>query len=99
MIMYNYDDLVEIERDESGMISYISAKIIPIDKINDGEYALIYSYVTYSDKFIEYMENSISDFENILPFYKANIIFDNEFIPEQGCLKIKKIISLQTNFF
>ena len=70
----------------------LSAKIIPIDKINDGEYALIYSYVTYSDKFIEYMENSISDFENILPFYKGNIIFDNEFIPEQGCLKIKKII-------
>lgn len=33
MIMYNYDDLVEIERDESGMISYISAKIIPINEL------------------------------------------------------------------
>ena len=33
MIMYNYDDLVEIERNESGMISYISAKIIPINEL------------------------------------------------------------------
>lgn len=33
MIMYNYDDLVDIERDESGMISYISAKIIPINEL------------------------------------------------------------------
>lgn len=33
MIMYNYDDLVEIKRDESGKISYISAKIIPINEL------------------------------------------------------------------
>lgn len=33
MIMYNYDDLVEIERDESGEISYISAKMIPINEL------------------------------------------------------------------
>lgn len=33
MIMYNYDDLVEIEKDESGIISYISAKIIPINEL------------------------------------------------------------------
>lgn len=33
MIMYNYDDLVEIQRDESGKISYISAKIIPINEL------------------------------------------------------------------
>ena len=33
MIMYNYDDLVEIARDESGTISYISAKIIPINEL------------------------------------------------------------------
>lgn len=33
MIMYNYDDLVDIQRDENGMISYISAKIIPINEL------------------------------------------------------------------
>ena len=33
MIMYSYDDLVEIQRDESGKISYISAKIIPINEL------------------------------------------------------------------
>lgn len=33
MIMYNYDDLVEIKRDENGTISYISAKIIPINEL------------------------------------------------------------------
>ena len=33
MIMYNYDDLVDIKRDEGGKISYISAKIIPINEL------------------------------------------------------------------
>ena len=33
MIMYNYDDLVDIQRDENGNISYISAKIIPINEL------------------------------------------------------------------
>lgn len=33
MIMYNYDDLVDIQRDENGKISYISAKIIPINEL------------------------------------------------------------------
>ena len=70
----------------------LSAKIIPIDRINDSEYALIYSYITHSENFIKYMETNFSDFKNILVFYKGKIIFDNEFILEQGCLKIKKII-------
>lgn len=33
MIMYNYDDLVDIQRDADGNISYISAKIIPINEL------------------------------------------------------------------
>ena len=33
MVMYNYDDLVEIARSENGKISYISAKIIPINEL------------------------------------------------------------------
>ena len=70
----------------------LSTKIIPIDRMNDSEYALIYSYITQSENFIKYMDTNISDFEKILPFYKNNIIFDNEFIPEQGYLKIKKIL-------